>query len=346
MKYVIIADLHCRLTNYALTVNGIPEGLYYPLFNLRKAAQFAKEHDAILIVAGDIADSKNNLQQQVLSEIMECIKEITKTYNIEILWLLGNHDYEVLNEKTYSYLTNLDIQIATPGNPIGRGELAVVAYSQPQTIVDDIKSFELNDINVIVSHLGIIEASLSGTEYKVGEFSEKHFANLKNKWIILGHYHKPQHVARNIYYVGSPTPVKISEANEEKRFLFLDTDKNEIESIPTVYPKIFNLELDIDAKINAKEIENDIMQNFNKYVITVPVNYNHMSMIKELTNEYRGYFYVKTVKPETETDEYEKHERIETIKLTNLFENFMQTKMGYEENKKNNYLDAAKSLIV
>ncbi|MGB9674739.1 MAG: metallophosphoesterase family protein [Nanopusillaceae archaeon] len=343
MKYVVIADLHCKLKNYSLLVDGIPEHLYFPLLNLRNAAKLAKENNASLIVAGDIADSKTFLHQQVISEISEAINEI-KT-QVETFWLLGNHDYQILNGKLYSYLTSFDINLSTPNNPITTDELALVAYSDPETIVEDIRNCNIKEKKLLVSHFSIEEAELSGTEYKSSGFKIKDFDELKPLLIVLGHYHKPQKVSDNIYYVGSPVETRISERGEEKRILLIDTDDNTIKSIPTVYPKTITLNLKQDSDIDYEKIKNNILETYSKYFITIPNNYNKLKEITKLTNDLRGYVYVKIEDDSSDNiDEKSNQEfSVDSIDMDSIFEEFMKLSV-YEENLKDRYLKSIKEI--
>ncbi|MDT7827975.1 exonuclease subunit SbcD [Pricia sp. S334] len=54
-------------------------------------------------------------------------------------------------------------------------------------------------------------------------------------YVALGHIHKPQRINATIptYYSGSPIPLSFSEQSDEKRILFLDTEKSFVpQSIP------------------------------------------------------------------------------------------------------------------
>jgi DNA repair exonuclease SbcCD nuclease subunit len=73
----------------------------------------------------------------------------------------------------------------------------------------------------------------------------------------LGHYHKPQEIIRediSLYYVGSPIQLDWGEKNDEKRFLVVDTETLEVESIPTSgYKK--HIELDVTNSNKAEIIK-------------------------------------------------------------------------------------------
>src|SRR5690606_1356935 len=82
-----------------------------------------------------------------------------------------------------------------------------------------------------------IETSESEREIQIGNlaaFEASRFGNYFS-YIALGHIHKPQRVSAAVpaFYSGSPLPLSFSERKDEKRVLFLDTEKGwEPQSIP------------------------------------------------------------------------------------------------------------------
>jgi DNA repair exonuclease SbcCD nuclease subunit len=75
--------------------------------------------------------------------------------------------------------------------------------------------------------------------------------------VLLGHYHKPQEVksgATTAMYVGSPVQLDWGEKGDEKRFLVVDSEKLELESIPTEgYKK--HIELEINSANKTKVLK-------------------------------------------------------------------------------------------
>lgn len=47
--------------------------------------------------------------------------------------------------------------------------------------------------------------------------------------VLVGHFHKPQSLAPNVHYVGSPYQIKMNEIGEEKRIAVIDTDTGALE---------------------------------------------------------------------------------------------------------------------
>ena len=88
----------------------------------------------------------------------------------------------------------------------------------------------------------------------------------KFKLCLLGHYHKPQNI-EHVYYDGSPIPLRRDEAGEEKRFLVIDSETLEVESVLTegyrnVITIIVNNEEDLaslPAQLNNIDINNSLI---------------------------------------------------------------------------------------
>jgi DNA repair exonuclease SbcCD nuclease subunit len=74
----------------------------------------------------------------------------------------------------------------------------------------------------------------------------------KYELVLLGHYHKPQELSgQNIklFYVGSPIQLDWGEKEDEKRFLVVDTDTLDVQSIPTTgYKKYIEFKIDSSNK--------------------------------------------------------------------------------------------------
>lgn len=55
--------------------------------------------------------------------------------------------------------------------------------------------------------------------------------------VLLGDYHLPQHVTKNVHYIGAPLQHSWGDQLERRGFLVIDTDDWSIEHIPTSAPK-------------------------------------------------------------------------------------------------------------
>jgi DNA repair exonuclease SbcCD nuclease subunit len=252
MKFVITGDLHIKMwQDRSVDEEGIPLKLIETLNAVEQMCTYATENDIKnVFIAGDINDSKGNISTRALIMFQRVIAKYTDlTFHL----IPGNHDAvarnmnhhaaqifeNISNVKVYNEVTRLDNITFIPWKP---------------AIIDDIIESESNDI--LISHFGLSDAQLSNgmsikTSINANDLS-------KFKLVLLGHYHMPQSLY-NVYYVGSPIPFKRDEI-EEKRFLVVDTNTLEVESVPTIgYRKYTQVILDEDTDL--KELDNLIKES-------------------------------------------------------------------------------------
>ena len=327
MKYVIIADLHLQISGFSVLVDGIPDRIYFPLKNLRKAIDIAKQHNAVLIIAGDLIEEKDKIHQVVLDYTFQALNECKQ--EVQTYIVMGNHDYTVYKDKQFSYLDYVGIPLAKSKEPIFFDDIALIGHSHnKEDIIEDFRNVDPETTKLIVSHFGLQEALVGNTKYKGGEFSVRDLQHsFPNTTIILGHYHKPQTVTENILYVGSPTPVRIDERDDEKRILLVDTDTNEIISIPTEYPKIHTIELSKDSRLDISELEKNITENYHKYVLKIPSSHIQFKEIMDLEKHYKGYVYTYRTQNIQEPQNIPTNLDISEINIKSIQDEFLE-KMG------------------
>ncbi len=338
MKYICIADLHCKIRGYEQVVDGIPESLYYPLENLRKAALKAKEENATLIILGDIIHDKYRLSPISLSYIYQYFEEID-SYKIDTVLIAGNHDYIEYNNRYVSWLEGLkfsNIQIVLPNQYETLGNVLFLSNGSIETMQESIENC-LEDY-ILFGHFGLYEASLSGTEFKTGEFTIKQLSKFKK--VILGHIHKPQQIS-NVIYVGSVIPTTISEYSEQKHFIIYDDESNEITEVNTEYPKTNDIKVDKQEDINITDIEEAIKCG-NKYRVEISSTLEITEKLDNLQKKYPGYINVK------KNNQIEKNglkiSDITTITIDNIIERLVEIQ-GLPKSKEPLLKLLAKSLI-
>lgn len=243
------------------TVEGnIPKRLSEIYSTINQMCQFATQNNINqVIVAGDVNDTKNVVN--ALSFIL--LKEILESFSsIDFHIIHGNHDstaridqhsaIELLRNETniYCYVSEPHIM----------DDIVLVPYRKD--LVETIES--LGDHKVLVSHFGVNEARLSNGESIRSTIGLKSLRKFDK--VILGHYHKPQEL-ENVWYCGSPIQMRRDEIGEEKRFLVLDTDTLEIESIPTQgYRKYFELIIDNDSDVKEIMKQYESLKDDGHYV--------------------------------------------------------------------------------
>jgi DNA repair exonuclease SbcCD nuclease subunit len=246
MKSIIVADIHLSLYSQDSIVAGVSRRLHYLKETLIQIAEYAKVNDIkYFTIAGDTLHNKSIIHaiaQSVLLDFLRSYPDIT------FIIIDGNHDMSSKSGDGVSGLKGLDNEpnVIMLHESKDIENISFVPWN-PKKMKDDIKKAPKG--NYLVSHFGLNEAMLnSGISIvsDIGLNDLKHF-----KHCFIGHYHLPQEVA-NVTIPGSIIQLDWGEKGEEKRFIVLDSDTGNIDSIKiTGYQKHIELELNSE---NAKEV--------------------------------------------------------------------------------------------
>jgi DNA repair exonuclease SbcCD nuclease subunit len=256
MKFAFTADIH--LSRYGQDKiedeSNLPERLHSLKIVLDNMAKYCVENNIrVMVLGGDILHGKSiiyAIAQDIMIDYFSHWSDFIKFYVID-----GNHDLSGKGHNVVSALKPLrTIPSVTwiPFNEVARiGDVLLVPYGPD--MVDKIKK---TNARTLISHFGLNEGVLNSGISIISDLSLKHLIG-KYELVLLGHYHKPQEIIRddiNLYYVGSPIQLDWGEKNDEKRFLVVDTETLEVESIPTEgYRK--HIELDVTNKNKEVVIE-------------------------------------------------------------------------------------------
>lgn len=88
--------------------------------------------------------------------------------------------------------------------------------------------------HVLISHAGIDGAEVGTLEYRLKEpiFVEDLAPEIWSA-VFLGHFHKPQKMADNVWYVGSPYQITRAESEDVKRAMIYDTTTGKVTQLRT-----------------------------------------------------------------------------------------------------------------
>ncbi len=256
MKFVFTADIH--LSRYSQDKledeTDLPERLHSLKLSLEQMATYCIYNNINnMVIGGDILHGKSIIyaiaQDIMLNFFMKWTDKI-KFYVID-----GNHDLSGKGHKIVSALKplqNISSVTWVPFNEILKiDDILMVPYGP-----DMVNKIKNNNAKILISHFGLSEGILNSGISIVSDISLKDLIG-KYELVLLGHYHKPQEIIRDdisLYYSGSPIQLDWGEKNEEKRFLVVDSETMEVNSIPTTgYKK--HIELDITNSNKSEIIE-------------------------------------------------------------------------------------------
>ena len=322
MKFAFTADLHLKMWNDKFfDAERTPLKLTEILNSVKQMCDYCmKNKIENVIIGGDV----NDLKQIVHYRSFVMLKEILEHYyNLHFFVIHGNHD-SAGREDLYSSIQLLD----GPSN---------VSTFVEKTIIEDItflpwsgnvaeEVYNCEPNKILISHFGINEAQLSSgisvkTNIKLNDLK-------KFDLVLLGHYHKPQQVG-NVYYVGSPIQLNRGEANEEKRFLVVDTETLEVKSIETTgYRKNYNIIIEssdeIEEKLEqAKELQKDGIVTIKNKVKELEVEKIEIEGVR-IINDVEGEYQMRGITSE--------------MKITDQLKRYLEIQK-VPENEHNEYID-------
>ena len=248
MRFAYTADIH--LSRYGADKieddSNLPERLHSIKQALYEIANHCVKNDIrVVVIGGDVLHGKSviyAIAQEIMLQYFQDFEDLIKFYVID-----GNHDLSGKGDDVVSALRPLknvhNVKWIPYSETYRMKEQGVlfVPYSTklPEIIVD-------NRENILVSHFGLSEGILNSGMSIVSDISVSDLVG-RYELVLLGHYHKPQEIIRSdiaLYYSGSLIQLDWGEKGDEKRFLVVDTDTLDVQSIPiTQYKKHIEIEI-------------------------------------------------------------------------------------------------------
>jgi DNA repair exonuclease SbcCD nuclease subunit len=245
MKFLFTADIH--LSKYGQdkveSVSNLPERLHSIKETLYSMGDYCYDNDIpLFIIGGDIMHTKSIIHAIAQDLMMDFFEQYE---DLEFLVLDGNHDLSGKGKDAISALRPVNnitgVEWITKSPYIVQNEFTCIPYSYD--LVSQVKGISSK---ILISHFGLSEGILNSG---ISIVSEIKLNDLIGRYdlVLLGHYHKPQEIITDdikLYYVGSPIQLDWGEKGDEKRFLIVDTDTLDVQSISTTgYKKHVELEI-------------------------------------------------------------------------------------------------------
>lgn len=250
-KFIFTADLH--LKNYndkKITKDGISYKLHEILNVFESICNYAINNNIPqIIIGGDINDTKNIIHAPPFLYFSRILQ---KYKNINFLLLKGNHDItnDIKNDSGMNLLEADNVKVINKTTIIDN--ILFVPFNKQ--MINEIRNS--NPMDILITHIGLSDTRLSsGISLKNG-INIKEFN--KFKLCLAGHYHKPQMI-ENFYYAGSLIQLNANESGDRKRFLVIDKNTLEVNSIETKgYRKYITIE--INKKIKNKKVFDNLLK--------------------------------------------------------------------------------------
>lgn len=234
MKFIAIGDIHASGFGDDPLVDNLPARLSYIKKSLEYIVDYGVKQDITsYVLLGDLIHDKTIIYNIAQSMLYEFFKSHENCF-FDII--SGNHDLSSTGEnqksaiEVFDSLENVNCIVKEPYY-CSDNKMLFVPYTND--FIGKVKKYKDNDANILIAHVGLNEAVLQSGLSKVDKLKLNDISNFK--LAILGHYHGPQDFGNEntkVWYAGSLIPRDWNDKNESKRFLIVDTETLEVQSVP------------------------------------------------------------------------------------------------------------------
>ena len=315
MRISVTADVHLR------TKAEHPER-YNALENIFE--QTITEGIENLLVAGDLFDK----DFQNYSEFEELCKKFSK---LQLHIIPGNHDPSISGKSIVG--DNIHIYTDPIALEIDSTTFLFIPYEEKAKMGEKIaeKEQEIDGKEwILVGHSDFYGGVKEPNPLEPGTYmplSRKDLGRFKPRTVFLGHIHKPHSPANDVYYVGSPCGLDISETGR-RTFLVYDTADGSIEHpvIDTdvlyftesflVLPRdneVPLLKQEIANRIDSWEIAPSDSPKVQLRVEASGYAKDRSAVLQELKRGFEGFTYFKDEGPTIEKLSVSSDDRLEAI---------------------------------
>lgn len=271
MKFAVIADLHLhnhREFGRTVEFNNPWDGKVYPA-NSRLVDQLNTLNDLfhrlfekgikLTYIAGDIFHVRGTVPSDVL-QLSLSLFQFWSEKGMKFRAIAGNHDQmdaEGLYHSSSAFANVFDVATGSKRFFRTRDEDGATMVHLLPWVENRHQYLEELDFcqqlvrtnphckHVLISHAGIDGAEVGTLEYRLKEpvFVEDLGPDL---WaaVFLGHFHKPQKMANNVWYVGSPYQITRAEREDVKRAMIYDTETAKVTQFKTVGKQFYQMFFD------------------------------------------------------------------------------------------------------
>lgn len=324
MKLLCTGDWHVHnFTDFSktLTVDWCEETLRYTIVDEFQITEDTKEMNSRLynilqgicdmrdyclkneihhvLMAGDVFHKRASIEVTVFNatyKILSTFKEV----GIEVHLLSGNHDQVDSSQIPTSAIHSFKEIVHVIEKPIKFDvpdgdhytEVVAVPYSKDkQFILQSISDLRENCVDpdraILLSHLGVTGGVTGSGMYVMSdEYSLGDLLYDKWKYVVLGHYHRPQCLSNNTFYCGTPVQNTFNDEilgeNGYNGFYVVDTNKRyDIEFVPIIAPRFITVS-------SADELKKYDAEFLERNYIRVKANADEVENIKDALEDILG----------------------------------------------------------
>lgn len=263
-RYVVIEEDHldesCKPMNSRLF--NVLDGLC----DVRDYCQDNEIHH--LLVAGDLFHKRETIEVTVYNAAYKVLSSFEEAFGVKLHIIAGNHDdvdnsqipltsIHTLNKIAEDVIEKPEKIVLTEYRDYGWDdefdavEIVAIPYSKDKKFVlNSMKELREKCKNpresILLCHLGITGGEVGSGQYSMkDEYSLKELMYDKWKYLIAGHYHRPQVLEFNSIYTGSPLQNNFGDeikGGGYNGFWVIDTNRRwDMRFIPIIAPRFMTV---------------------------------------------------------------------------------------------------------
>jgi len=283
-----------------------------------------------IICSGDLFDKRKNIDFRILSDVRKYIFDEMERRNIQFFIIPGNHDTVFRNTNS---LNSLDLLLGEYVNKnfvhiihnpetllFDNMEIGFVPWMNSENYDSCVKYIQENShLPLLIGHFemtGLSDFSEITEGINVSVFSDY-------QQVISGHYHKPI-IEKNIWYPGSPLEFTWADYDQQKGFVILNTETQEINKIVTKQKMFHKVFYDDKDEFKLRKQRKNFTELRDKYVKVIVKNRSNRTMFDSWMNELyeKGKPYNVSVVDVTVNNQLTEEEiRIETLSTIEIIDN-------------------------
>jgi DNA repair exonuclease SbcCD nuclease subunit len=242
-NFVIVSDVHLHewsAFSY-LTESGLNSRLKVISDELMRAADFARDKRAGLIVAGDLIHSRGEVTTQVINVMVEVFSLMK---DLSVFVIPGNHDLAAKIPSRYDSvvdcLKGVGVDVVDPdSHHISRNGFVLMPWYNK---VSDLRSDLVKLGEEYKGYDCVIHAPVNGVIRGIPDngLDPSDLARFGFKRIFSGHYHNHVDFGNGVYSVGATTHQTWNDVGTKSGFLYVTEDS--VEHIDTKAPKFVDFD--------------------------------------------------------------------------------------------------------
>jgi len=233
MRGIVFSDLH--LHNWT-KFNEDNKRLYFQLGVLERMMRIAFKNDVPVFFGGDLYHQPLSLDNELLSMTLPVMRQIFNKYPADIYAIAGNHDLSKVNSikrRSPSYINTLantfknfhvlDFDFHEEEDYVVFG-VPYIHFNEGLMEHINSLSWPANKKAILLLHTDFRnQEDTNGIVVGKGEgLTERDFERFH--LVLSGHIHKREHLRKNIYSIGAPMQIRLSDMGGSFGYWVLDDD--------------------------------------------------------------------------------------------------------------------------